>query len=117
MLKIDINLRKEFGNFFLNFEIKYINHENLSNGGLNIYANSPDNHSVFVKVIPKSVIGGKEEVINIIQNDKLLDKISSFELIDEFEIGNFVPRIDALTVELIKNNSPRIEHFKGIIKY
>ena len=98
-----------------NFEIKYINHENLSNGGLNIYANSPDNHSVFVKVIPKSVIGGKEEVINIIQNDNLLDKTSSFELIDEFEIADIVPRIDALTVELIKNKSPRIEHFKGII--
>ena len=49
------------------------------------------------------------------EKDELLNKISSFELIDEFEIGDVVPRVDALTVELIKNKSPRIQYFKGII--
>ncbi len=99
-----------------NYEIKSINHENHNNGGLNIFAISTDGKSVFVKVIPKSVDGGKEEVINIMQKDDLLNKISSFELIDDYEFGDIVPRVDALTVKLIKNNSPRIEHFKGIIK-
>ena len=98
------------------YEIKNINHENHNNGGLNIFAISPHGKSVFVKVIPKSVDGGKEEVINIMQKDDLLNKISSFELIDDYEFGDIVPRVDALTVKLIKNNSPRIEHFKGIIK-
>ena len=99
-----------------NFEIKKINHEKHKNSGLNIFAVSPDNLGVFVKVIPQSIIGGKKEIINIMKKDELLDKISLSELIDKFEIGNIVPRVDVLTVELIKNNSPRIEHFKGIIK-
>ena len=50
------------------------------------------------------------------QREEQFDKISLFELIDEIAINNMVPRIDVLTVQLIKNNSPRIEHFKGIIK-
>ena len=57
-----------------------------------------------------------KDIKDIMKKDELLDKISSSELIDKFEIGNIVTRVDVLTVELIKNNSPRIEHFKGIIK-
>ena len=98
-----------------NFEIKKINHQNVSDGGLNIFAISPDNQIVLFKVVQKSFAGDREEVMNIMKKDVLLTKISSSELLDDYEIGNIVPRIDALTVELIKNKSPRIEHFKGII--
>ena len=98
-----------------NFEIKKINHQNVSDGGLNIFAISPDNQIVLFKVVQKSFAGGKEEVMQVMKKDALLTKISSSELLDDYEIGNIVPRVDALTVELIKNKSPRIEHFKGII--
>ena len=98
-----------------NFEIKKINHKNFSEGGLSIFAIDPDNQIIFVEVIQKSAAGDKEEVIHITKEDALLTKISSSELLDDYEIGNIVPRVDALTVELIKNKSPRIEHFKGII--
>ena len=98
-----------------NYEIKKINHKNFSEGGLSIFAIDPDNQIIFVDVIQKSAAGDKEEVIHITKEDALLTKISSSELLDDYEIGNNVPRVDALTVELIKNKSPRIEHFKGII--
>ena len=98
-----------------NFEIKKINHENGNYDGLNIFAINPDNQIVLFKVVQKSFAGDREEVMNIMKKDVLLTKISSSELLDDYEIGNIVPRIDALTVELIKNKSPRIEHFKGII--
>ena len=98
-----------------NFEIKKINHQNVSDGGLNIFSISPDNQIVLFKVVQKSFAGGREEVMQVMKKDGLLTKISSSELLDDYEIGNIVPRIDALAVELIKNKSPRIEHFKGII--
>ena len=98
-----------------NFEIKKINHKNFSDDGLNIFAISPDNQIVLFKVIQKSFAGDKEEVMHVMKKDALLNKISLSELSDDYEIENIVPRVDALTVELIKNNSPRIEHFKGII--
>ena len=98
-----------------NFEIKKINHENVSDEGLNIFAISPDNQIVLFKVVQKSFVGDRTEVMQIINEDALLTKIYSSELLDDYENGNIVPRIDALTVELIKNKSPRIEHFKGII--
>ena len=98
-----------------NFEIKKINHKNDKDDGLNIFAFNPDNQIVLFKVVQKSFAGNIEEVMNIMKKDVLLTKISSSELLDDYEIGKIVPRIDALTVELIKNKSPRIEHFKGII--
>ena len=98
-----------------NFEIKKINHQNVSDGGLNIFAISPDNQIVLFKVVQKSFAGGKEEVMQVMKKDALLTKISSSELLNDYEVGIIFPRVDALTVELIKNKSPRIEHFKGII--
>ena len=98
-----------------NFEIKKINHKNFSNDGLNIFAISPDNQIVLFKVVQKSFVGDRTEVMHIINEDALLTKIYSSELLDDYEIGSIVPRVDTLTVELIKNKSPRIEHFKGII--
>ena len=98
-----------------NFEIKKINHENVSDDELNIFAISPDNQIVLFKVVQKSFARDREEVMHIMKKDGLLTIISSSELLDDYEIGNIVPRVDALTVELIKNKSPRIEHFKGII--
>ena len=100
-----------------NFEIKKINHRNFDDGGLNIFAIGPDNQIILVEVIQKSAAGSKEELIHIMKKDALLTKISSSELLDDYEIGNNVPRVDALTVKLIKNKSPIIEHFKGIINY
>ena len=100
-----------------NFEIKKVNHKNFSNNGLNISAISPDNQIVLFKVVQKSFVGDRTEVMHIINEDALLTKIYSSELLDEYEIGSIVPRVDTLTVELIKNKSPRIEHFKGIINY
>ena len=87
----------------------------FSDGGLNIFSISPDNQIVLFKVVQKSFAGDREEVMQVMKKDGLLTKISSSELLDDYEIGNIVPRVDALTVELIKNKSPRIEHFKGII--
>ena len=98
-----------------NFEIKKVNHKNFSNDGVNIFAISPDNQIVLFKVVQKSFVGDRTEVMHIINEDALLTKIYSSELLDDYEIGSIVPRIDTLTVELIKNKSPRIEHFKGII--
>ena len=98
-----------------NFEIKKINHKNFSDDGLNIFAISPDNEIVLFKVVQKSFAGDKEKVMHIMKKNALLTKISSSGLLDDHEIENIVPRIDALIVELIKNKSPRIEHFKGII--
>ena len=98
-----------------NFEIKKINHKNFSEDGLNIFAISPDNQIVLFKVVQKSSVGDRTEVMQIINEDALLTKIYSSELLDDYEIENIVPRVDALTVELIKNKSPKIEHFKGII--
>ena len=98
-----------------NFEIKKVNHKNFSNDGLNIFAVSPDNQIVLFKVVQKSFVGDRTEVMHIINEDALLTKIYSSELLDDYEIGSIVPRVDTLTVELIKNKSPRIEHFKGII--
>ena len=98
-----------------NFEIKKVNHKNFSNNGLNIFAISPDNQIVLFKVVQKSFVGDRKEVMHIINEDALLTKIYSSELLDDYEIGSIVPRVDTLTVELIKNKSPRIEHFKGII--
>ena len=98
-----------------NYEIKKINHKNFSEGGLSIFAIDPDNQIIFVEVIQKFAAGDIEEVMHIMKKDVLLTKISSSELLDDYEIGNIVPRVDVLTVELIKNKSPRIEHFKGII--
>ena len=98
-----------------NFEIKKINHENVSDDELNIFAISPDNQIVLFKVVQKSFARDREEVMHIMKKDGLLTIISSSELLDDYEIGNIIPRVDALTVELIKNKSPRIEHFKGII--
>ena len=100
-----------------NFEIKKVNHKNFSNDGLNIFAISPDNQIVLFKVVQKSFVGDRKEVMHIINEDALLTKIYSSELLDDYEIGSIVPRVDTLTVELIKNKSPRIEHFKGIINY
>ena len=100
-----------------NFEIKKINHRNSDDGGLNIFAIGPDNQIILVEVIQKTSVGNKEEVIHIMKKDTLMAKISSSTLLDDYEIGNIVPRIDALTVKLIKNKSPVIEHFKGIINY
>ena len=98
-----------------NFEIKKVNHKNFSNDGVNIFAISPDNQIVLFKVVQKSFVGDRTEVMHIINEDALLTKIYSSELLDDYEIGSIVPRVDTLTVELIKNKSPRIEHFKGII--
>ena len=100
-----------------NFEIKKINHKNISDSGLNIFAIGPDNQIILVEVIQKTDGADKEEVINIMKRDTLMSKISSSKLLDDYEIGNIVPRVDALTVKLIKNKSPIIEHFKGIINY
>ena len=100
-----------------NFEIKKINHRNSDDGRLNIFAIGPDNQIILVEVIQKTDVADKEEVINIMKRDTLMSKISSSKLLDDYEIGNIVPRIDALTVKLIKNKSPIIEHFKGIINY
>ena len=100
-----------------NFEIKKINHENGNDDGLNIFAFNPDNQIVLFKVVQKSFVGDRKEVMHIINEDALLTKIYSSELLDDYEIGNIVPRVDALTVKLIKNKSPIIEHFKGIINY
>ena len=100
-----------------NFEIKKINHRNSDNGRLNIFATGPDNQIILVEVIQKTDVADKEEVINIMKRDTLMSKISSSKLLDDYEIGNIVPRVDALTVKLIKNKSPIIEHFKGIINY
>ena len=98
-----------------NFEIKKMNHKNISDDGLNIFAISPDNQIVLFKVVQKSFVGDRTEVMHTINEDALLTKIYSSELLDDYEIGSIVPRVDTLTVELIKNKSPRIEHFKGII--
>ena len=98
-----------------NFKIKKVNHKNFSNDGLSIFAISPDNQIVLFKVVQKSFVGDRTEVMHIINEDALLTKIYSSELLDDYEIGSIVPRVDTLTVELIKNKSPRIEHFKGII--
>ena len=98
-----------------NFEIKKVNHKNFSNDGLNIFAISPDNQIVLFKVVQKSFVGDRTGVMHIINEDALLTKIYSSELLDDYEIGSIVPRVDTLTVELIKNKSPRIEYFKGII--
>ena len=100
-----------------NFEIKKINHRNFDDCGLNIFATGPDNQIILVEVIQMTDVADKEEVINIMKRDTLMSKISSSKLLDDYEIGNIVPRIDALTVKLIKNKSPIIEHFKGIINY
>ncbi|MEL1224247.1 MAG: hypothetical protein VW522_08365, partial [Candidatus Neomarinimicrobiota bacterium] len=75
----------------------------------------PDNQIVLLKVVQKSFAGDRKAVMHIMKKDALLNKISSSELLDDYEIGNNVPRVDALTVELIKNKSPRIQHFEGII--
>ena len=99
------------------FEIKKINHRNLSDGGLNIFAIGPDNQIILVEVIQKTAVGYKEDIIHIMKRDTLMSKVSSSKLLDDYEIGNIVPRVDALTVKLIKNKSPIIEHFKGIINY
>mgnify|MGYP001268212892 CR=1 FL=1 len=98
-----------------NFEIKKINHNNFSDDRLNIFAISPDNQIVLFKVVQKSFAGDKKEVMHIMKKNELLTKISLSGLLDDHEIENIVPRVDALTVELIKNKSPRIKHFKGII--
>mgnify|MGYP006228006117 FL=1 len=98
-----------------NFEIKKINHRNSDDGGLNIFAIGPDNQIILVEVIQKTDAGDKEEVIHIMKKDTLMAKISSSALLDDYEVGSIAPRVDTLTVELIKNKSPRIEHFKGII--
>jgi len=98
-----------------NYEIKKINHKNFSGGGLNIFAIGPDNQIILVEVIQKSAASDKENVAHIMKKDALFTKITSSELLDDYEIGNIVPRVDTLTVELIKNKSPKIEHFKGII--
>ena len=100
-----------------NFEIKKINHRNFDDCGLNIFATGPDNQIILVEVIQMTDVADKEEVINIMKRDTLMSKISSSKLLDDYEIGNIVPRLDALTVKLIKNKSPIIEHFKGIINY
>ena len=100
-----------------NYEIKKINHRNFDDGGLNIFATGPDNQIILVEVIQKTDVADKEEIINIMKRNTLMSKISSSKLLDDYEIGNIVPRIDALTVKLIKNKSPIIEHFKGIINY
>ncbi|GIR89525.1 MAG: hypothetical protein CM15mP87_10170 [Candidatus Neomarinimicrobiota bacterium] len=50
-----------------NFEIKKINHENVSDDGLNIFAISPDNQIVLFKVVQKSFVGDRTEVINIME--------------------------------------------------
>ena len=98
-----------------NFEIKKINHNNFSDDRLNIFAISPDNQIVLFKVVQKSFASDKKEVMHIMKRNELLTKISLSGLLDDHEIENIVPRVDALTVELIKNKSPRIKHFKGII--
>ena len=98
-----------------NFKIKKVNHKNFSNDGLSIFAISPENQIVLFKVVQKSFVGDRMEVMHIINEDALLTKIYSSELLDDYEIGSIVPRVDTLTVELMKNKSPRIEHFKGII--
>ena len=100
-----------------NFEIKKINHRNSDDSRLNIFAIGPNNQIILVEVIQKTDVADKEEVINIMNRDTLMSKISSSKLLDDYEIGNIVPRVDALTVKLIKNKSPIIEHFKGIINY
>ena len=99
------------------FEIKKINHKNLSDGGLNIFAIGPDNQIILAGVIRKTAVGDKEELIHIMRRNTIISKISSSKLLDDYEIGIIVPRVDALTVKLIKNKSPIIEHFKGIINY
>ena len=86
-----------------NFEIKKVNHKNFSNDGLNIFAISPDNQIVLFKVVQKSFVGDRTEVMHIINEDALLTKIYSSELLDDYEIGSIVPRVDTLTVELIIN--------------
>ena len=98
-----------------NFEIKKINHKNFRDDGLNIFAISPDNQIVVFKVVQKSFAGDRKAVMHIMKKDALLNKISSSELLNDYGIDNIVPRVDALTVELIKNKSPRIQHFEGII--
>ena len=85
-----------------NFEIKKVNHKNFSNDGLNIFAISPDDQIVLFKVVQKSFVGDRTEGMHIINEDALLTKIYSSELLDDYEIGSIVPRIDTLTVELIK---------------
>ena len=82
---------------------------------INIFAISPDNQIVLFKVVQKSFVGDRKEVMHIINEDALLTKIYSSELLDDYEIGSIAPRVDTLTVELMKNKSPRIEHFKGNI--
>ena len=100
-----------------NYEIKKINHKNLNDDGLNILAIGPDNQIILIEVFQRTAVGDKEEVIHIMNRDTLMSKIASSKLLDDYEIGNIVPRVDALTVKLIKNKSPIIEHFKGIINY
>ena len=68
-----------------------MNHKNVSHEGLNILAISPDNQIVLFKVVQKSFVGDRKEVMHIINEDALLTRIYSSELLDDYEIGALFP--------------------------
>lgn len=96
-----------------NYEVLKMNH-----GGsrINIHAKNPDNKNIYAMVIPNSIIYDKDDILKTFQKNNLIDYILSNNSQDSTSKNSGPQRFDVLTTQLVKNNSPIIKHFKGIIE-
>tara|TARA_X000001036_G_scaffold352442_1_gene333621 strand:- start:1224 stop:2267 length:1044 start_codon:yes stop_codon:yes gene_type:complete len=96
-----------------NYEVLKMNH---GDSKINIHAKSPDNKNIYAKVIPNSIAGGEDNIFKSLQKNDLVNSISTEESQENTNKDSGPHRVDALTIQLVKNNSPIIKHFKGIIE-
>ena len=96
-----------------NYEVLKMNH---SDGRINIHAKDPDDKNIYAKVIPNSIVNGKDDILKSLQKIDLMDSILSDKSQNSTSKNLGPQRVDALTIQLVKNNSPIIKHFKGIIE-
>lgn len=99
----------------MNYEILKIDHNQKTNNGINVFAKRSNKKNIYAKVLENSTDKEENTILESITNMQFQTMKKTAESFQEKEKSDADYRIDLLTVQLVKNNSPIIKHFKGII--
>ena len=96
-----------------NYKILKIEHDKSGDDAINIYAENPDNKTIYAAVKESLLDNSETMVLDFLKKNEgqNLKGIIGNHLDD----NNIDQRFDLITVQLVKNNAPVIKHFKGII--
>ena len=96
-----------------NYKILKIEHDNSGDNSISIYAEDLNNKTIYAVVKESHSENSENKVLEFIKREEIqnLKGTIGYHLVED----DIDQRFDLITVQFVKNNSPLIKHFKGII--